>query len=55
MCVLPTPDGPEQHDVLGSLDEGEAGQFLDLRAWRAAGEGEVILLERLHRRQGGKL
>ena len=32
-----------------------AGEFLDLRARCAAGEGEVELLERLDRRQRGEL
>ena len=45
--------GPEQHDVLGALDEGEAGELLDLRARRAGGEGEVEAVERLDRREAG--
>jgi len=46
---------PEQHDVLGALDEGEACELLDLRAGRAGGEAEVVLLQRLDRRQRGEL
>ncbi len=53
--VLPTPDGPEQHDVLGALDEARARELLDLRLRRAAGEAEVVALERLHRRQRREL
>ncbi len=41
------PLGAGQHDVLGALDEGEAGERLGLRARRTSGETEVILLERL--------
>jgi hypothetical protein len=39
--------GSEQDDVLGTVDECQVGQFLDLRAGCAAGEGEVVLLQRL--------
>jgi len=47
--------GPEEDDVLGPLDEGQARQLGDLRTWHAGGEAEVELLERLDRRQRGQL
>ena len=43
--------GAHQHDVLGALDEGEAGQLLDLAALEAAGKAIVEVLERLDRRE----
>src|SRR6056297_3425045 len=46
---------PEQDDVLRSLDEGEARELLDLGLGYAAGELEVVVLERLDRRQGREL
>jgi hypothetical protein len=45
----------KQHDVLGALDEGEGRELLDLCARRAAREAEVVLLERLDRRQRREL
>ena len=45
--------GAEEDDVLGALDEGEAGQFQDLPARRAGGEAEVEVVERLDRREAG--
>ena len=46
---------PKQYDVLGPLDEREAGQLLYLRARGTTGETEVILLQRLDARQRGEL
>jgi hypothetical protein len=45
----------EQHNVLGALDEAQSGELLDLGARCARGEAEVILLERLDRRQRREL
>jgi len=39
--------GAQEYDVLGAFDECEAGELLDLRPWRATGETEIVLLERL--------
>ena len=47
--VLPVPLGPQQHQILGTLDEAERRQLLDLGARRAGREGEVVGLERLER------
>jgi hypothetical protein len=43
--------GPEEHHVFGTLDEGEVRQFQDLLAGRADGEVEVVLIQRLDRRE----
>ena len=45
--------GAEKDDVLGALDEGEAGELVDLRARYAGGEAEVEAVERLDRREAG--
>lgn len=47
--------GAEQDDVLRALDEAECRQFLKLRTRRSRSEGEVVLLQGLHRREGGHL
>ena len=39
--------GTEEDDILGALDESQAGEFVDLRPWRAGGETEVEAVERL--------
>jgi hypothetical protein len=51
--VLPTPDGAEADDVLGTLDEGHAGELVDLLARYACREAEVKAVERLHDRKAG--
>ena len=43
--------GAHQHDVLGALDKGEAGQLLDLAPLEAAGKAIAEVLERLERRE----
>lgn len=53
--TLADPARAEQHDVLGALDEGECGQFLDLRPRSTTGEGEVELLKRFDDGQGCEL
>ena len=40
-------------DVLGALDESEAGELVNLRAWYTGGEAEVKTVERLDRRKAG--
>jgi hypothetical protein len=50
---LPTPEGPKEDDVLGALDEGEAGELVDLRARHAGGKAEIEAVERLHCRKAG--
>ena len=47
--------GPEQHHVLGALDERQVGELLDLRLRGAAGVAPVELLQRLDRRHRGEL
>ena len=42
----------QQHDVFVTLDEAQGTQLLDLLLRSTGGEGEVVLLERLHRREG---
>lgn len=39
--------GVEEDDVLSALDEGEAGEFVDLRPRHAGGKPEVETVERL--------
>ena len=51
--MLPTPDGAEEDDVLGTLDEGHAGELVDLLARYACREAEVKAVERLHDRKAG--
>ena len=41
----------QQHDVLGALHEGQAGQLEELLAWRTAGKAPVVALQRLDRRK----
>jgi hypothetical protein len=43
----------EKDNVLGALDEGQAGEFVDLLARRAAGKTKVKPVERLYRREAG--
>src|SRR5215472_57145 len=43
----------EKDNVLGALDEGQAGEFMDLLARRAAGKTKVKPVERLYRREAG--
>jgi hypothetical protein len=45
----------QQHNILGSLNKRQRRQLLNLCTWYAAGEGEVILFDRLDRRQGRQL
>ena len=40
-------------DILGALDEGEAGELVDLLARRASREAEVEAVERLDGREAG--
>ena len=50
---LPDPGRAEQDHVLASIDEAELVQAVDLFALDAGLEGEVELIERLHRGQPG--
>jgi hypothetical protein len=43
----------EEDDVLGTLDEGQAGELVDLLALYACREAEVKAVERLHDRKTG--
>src|SRR5262249_33766309 len=43
----------EKDNVLGALDEGQAGEVMDLLARRAAGKTKVKPVERLYRREAG--
>src|SRR5439155_7311928 len=43
----------EEDDVLGALDEGEAGELVDLLARYACREAKVEAVERLHHRKAG--
>ena len=41
----------QQDDVLGALDEGQGGQLHELLLRRAGGKGEVVVIQRLDRRE----
>jgi len=45
--------GPEEHHVLGALDEDETRELDDLFARGTSGEVEVILVKRLDRGEVG--
>ena len=50
---MPTPGGPQEHDVLPPLEEAERVQALELLALHTQLEAEVEVAERLDRRQPG--
>ena len=47
--------GSQEHDILGAFDESQGGELLDPGTRCATGEGEVIVLDSLDRRQRGDL
>lgn len=51
----PSLRGAKKYDILGTLDEGERGELLDLLLWRASAEAEVVALNCLQCWQGGEL